>query len=320
MTPWSQFADAALLAALNSLWQSAGIACVVALAFRLRKGIDAATRHAVWWAALAAIVTLPFLPARPAPVARPATRPALQAPSTNPPALLPPLPSARQPHEVRAGALPSLVMAGWILLSALLLGRLFRSGLRLRGLIGRCALPPEYAARRFGLWRNGRRATLLVSDEIASPMACSFLPPVVVLPGSLLGKISEAELDHILLHELAHVARRDQWTNLLARVTGALFALHPVAAWVLRNIERERELACDEWVVATTGAPRPYAATLARLFELCRGRRREMLATGMAQKTSRLGERIETLVAATYSARHRVSWVRLAIAVTVLLL
>jgi hypothetical protein len=51
---------------------------------------------------------------------------------------------------------------------------------------------------------------------------------------------------------------------------GAVAGLHPVAAWTLRQIARERELACDDWVVSRIGEARPYAASLARLFEVCR--------------------------------------------------
>ena len=89
-----------------------------------------------------------------------------------------------------------------------------------------------------------------------------------------------------------------------------MFGLHPVAAWVLRQVARERELACDDWVVSRTGEARPYAASLARLFELCRARRRMVLAAGMAGSASHLGERIETLLASGRHFSTRASLVR----------
>jgi hypothetical protein len=144
--------------------------------------------------------------------------------------------------------------------------------------------------------RTSRAPQLLVSHEVISPLAAGFLHPVVILPDVLLEKIGNAELDCVLFHELAHVARCDDWTNLMGRLASAAFVLHPVAAWVLRRIEREREIACDDWVVAATGSARHYAATLARLFEFCCTRRRELLATGMAHRSSNLGERIEILL------------------------
>jgi hypothetical protein len=127
-------------------------------------------------------------------------------------------------------------------------------------------------------------------------MAAGFRHPAVLLPEPLVDQFTEAELDHVLLHELAHIARRDDWTNLWARFAGALLALHPVAAWVVHRIDREREIACDDWVVAQTGDARPYAASLARLFELCCAGRRTLLASGMAESGGHLGDRIEMLL------------------------
>jgi hypothetical protein len=154
--------------------------------------------------------------------------------------------------------------------------------------------------RSFDAWMMScgvhRTTVLLVSKEIGSPMAVGFRQPAVILPAALLEHFHEPELDHVLLHELAHIARQDDWTNLGARLASSLLALHPVAAWVLRQIEREREMACDDWVVSMTGEARPYAASLARLFEVCFTRRRMMLASGMAQRSSHLGERIQTLL------------------------
>src|SRR5258708_20170297 len=137
---------------------------------------------------------------------------------------------------------------------------------------------------------------LLVSDEIASPLAAGFLHPMIVMPERLLDQMDEPELDCVLLHERAHVARRDDWTNLMAGVATALFAFHPVALWILKRIEREREIACDDWVVAKTGSARRYAATLARLFEVCPVRRHELLATGMARPSPPLAHRLPLLL------------------------
>jgi hypothetical protein len=131
-------------------------------------------------------------------------------------------------------------------------------------------------------------------------MAVGFLEPAVILPVSLPEELENSELEHVLLHETAHLARNDDWTNLAARVLGAALALHPVAVWILRQIEQEREMACDDWVVARTGAAKPYAASLARMFELRWSHRRKLpnlnLASGIFGSGSRTGERIEMLL------------------------
>ena len=154
-----------------------------------------------------------------------------------------------------------------------------------------------------------RPMRLLISTEIESPMAVGFLRPAVILPDALVNGASERDLDHVLLHEVAHLARNDDWTNLLSRVLGGVLALHPLAWWILREIEQAREQSCDDWVVSETGEARLYAASLARMFELCVQRRGEVLATGMATRASHLGERIERLLSNghDYSRRVRAS-------------
>jgi hypothetical protein len=144
--------------------------------------------------------------------------------------------------------------------------------------------------------RTSRAPRLLISDEVISPLATGFLHPVVILPDLLMEEIASQELDCVLLHELAHIARRDNWTNLVGRIASAVFLFHPVAAWVLGRIKREREIACDDWVVSATGSASQYAATLARVFEFCSTRRKELLATEMAGRSSNLRERIEILL------------------------
>ena len=74
-----------------------------------------------------------------------------------------------------------------------------------------------------------RPVRLLISSRVPMPVAIGFRHPAVVLPEALLAHLTAAELDHVLLHELAHIARRDDWTNLLARLAWAILTLHPVA-------------------------------------------------------------------------------------------
>ena len=140
------------------------------------------------------------------------------------------------------------------------------------------------------------------------------------MPRALMENLSPADLDHILLHELAHLARFDDWTNLTARVMAAVFGVHPVAAWILKRIDREREIACDDWVVDMTGAARPYAASLARLVEFRLSRRKEMLATGIGGPKSELASRIERLVKGSGRFDPRTSLLRVNVTVAALAL
>jgi beta-lactamase regulating signal transducer with metallopeptidase domain len=221
------------------------------------------------------------------------------------------------PLELRAGNLPEILLAVWFAAFVLLLTRVARSYVHLRALRKRAWPAPEEADRRFKRClrkdRIGSKPRLLVASEIFSPLAAGFRHPVVILPERLIKELSGPELENVLLHEVAHFARRDHWTNLLARLTACAVVLHPVAAWALSRIEREREAACDDWAVAISGSAREYAATLARLFEVCGTRPQELLATGMAHRSSRLGERIELVLRAKRCFVTRTSFARLAL-------
>jgi hypothetical protein len=133
----------------------------------------------------------------------------------------------------------------------------------------------------------------------------------VILPDSLPAQLSRDELDHVLLHETAHLARWDDWTGLLTRVLDAALALHPVATWILRRIEIEREHSCDEWVVTRTESAKPYARSLMRLYELRFSRHQAaLLASGILTNGSRLGRRIEMLLSQRREFTARVSILR----------
>ena len=300
-------ATAVLAAVLNTLWQTAALAGAAWLAITVVLRLNAATRYLLWWTVLAALVVLPFVPAvswqsEPAVAQATAPRPEAAVPdfAAAPPEPLPATVRPAVPIALDPGGWPALLLMLWAAVVLLQLARIAWSYCYLRG-VKRRATPAGAALRRdFDAWmmscRVRRDARLLISSEISSPVALGFRRPAVILPEPLLTAFQGPALDHVLLHELAHVARRDDWTNLAARVAGGLVGLHPVAAWILRQIERERELACDDWVVSMTGEARPYAASLARLFEFRLGRRRLLLASGMAERASFLGGRIETLL------------------------
>ena len=321
------FSSAGLTAVLNTLWLALAVAAVVWLALRLMPRVNGATRHAVWWIVLSLVVLMPFatLLLRPAPPVpsrartEVSTLPRVRSSSAVKPldrrdANLPvlPVPSdpvhsravaatrVRIPIEFHPGNWPSSVLFLWIVVSCVLLVRIVRSYFRLCTLIHRARPASAELVLRFEQRlrdsRTSRLPELLVSDEVISPFAAGFLHPVIILPEILLEEIAEPELDYVLLHELAHIARRDDWTNLMGRLASAVCVLHPVAAWVLGRIQREREIACDDWVVAATGSAVPYAVTLARLSELCSMRKRELLATGIAYRSGNLSERIEILL------------------------
>ncbi len=104
---------------------------------------------------------------------------------------------------------------------------------------------------------------LLVVDENCSPFACGIVRPRIVLPRTLLAELTPVELRQTLSHELAHIARADLiwiWPGQLVHVA---YFFNPFVHVLVGKIRLERELACDQWVVARAGhAPAEYMQTL----------------------------------------------------------
>src|SRR5213078_2563160 len=113
--------------------------------------------------------------------------------------------------------------------------------------------------------------------------------PTVVIPAWLMEELPAAELNQILLHELAHLSRWDDWSNLAQKIVKALFFFHPAVWWIERKVSLEREMACDDAVLAENHSPRAYAECLVHLAEksvLRRGVALAQAAVGRIRQTT----------------------------------
>ncbi len=122
-------------------------------------------------------------------------------------------------------------------------------------------------AGRIGL---SRPVTLLESALVKAPMALGFFKPLILLPIGMANQLSPVEVEAILAHELAHIARRDWLFNLIQAIIEALFYFHPAVWWIAATIRAERENCCDDTAVALTGNRLLYAKTLVRLQDITR--------------------------------------------------
>ena len=111
------------------------------------------------------------------------------------------------------------------------------------------------------------KVEVAISPSIGSPMVLGILRPIIVFPADLVEKLSADKLALILMHELAHVRRWDNFTRLLHRLVAAVLFFHP-AVWLCgRMLRREAEQACDDLVVCATGRSEAYARGLAHVAE-----------------------------------------------------
>ncbi len=88
-------------------------------------------------------------------------------------------------------------------------------------------------------------------------------PPRLVLPEGLWDRLDEVQRDAVLVHELAHLKRRDHWVRRLEAAVLGLYWWDPVAWWARREVERSEEECCDAWVIwALPAAAGAYAEAL----------------------------------------------------------
>jgi Tol biopolymer transport system component/beta-lactamase regulating signal transducer with metallopeptidase domain len=112
-----------------------------------------------------------------------------------------------------------------------------------------------------------RAVALKASSEIYIPMSMGILSPVIIVPDSVMDGESSHELEMVLAHELAHIRRCDYVVRLLQNVLGVVFFFHPLFHLMKRNLAREREHICDDWVIDVTRRRSEYAECLVGLLE-----------------------------------------------------
>ena len=271
---------------LNWILQGAIVAAATAGGLRVLRGAPAATRHAVCWTALVAILGLPFIPSlwglamtvTPAPVTAPA------ATVDQPRASAGPAPLVRLPAMVSATS--ALLGAAWMLWTMLQAVRVVRDVRWLRRARRRCRALPAAIAARFSPTTarlvDATRARVVLCDVVRAAAVLGGGQPVIGLQRRLVNALSDTELNAVLVHELAHVVRRDSVASVVQRAVHVLVGWHPGVWWVMRRLALEREMACDEAALAEAGGPKAYATCLTRIAGLAqRARLSPDLALGM---------------------------------------
>ena len=296
----------AITAALfDSLWEGALIAGAAWLGLRCLPKLGAATRYAIWLCALATIVIVPVLTVgvsdRTSATAADAVSTTEQT-STSRPAALQRIHTARVAPEpaVAAGEIPAsaprkpriAISQGLAVAVALIWILAFCARGFMLWLDGRAL---DAIRREAWLWSAAREYPVFLSNHVQVPLAAGFLRPAILLPASLVVRLPAEALETIVVHELAHLRRYDVWTNGFARVVEAFVALNPVAWFVMRRLSMEREIACDDWVVARTGAGDAFARALATLATSARGRAPLAAASALGTRHS-VVVRIERLL------------------------
>ncbi|MHC4949263.1 MAG: M56 family metallopeptidase, partial [Planctomycetota bacterium] len=149
---------------------------------------------------------------------------------------------------MRVPAPPVLVwMGGMLTLLAIIMLRVVRS---VRLVAAARPAPPDVAAmvrRGARRMRIRRLPRTVMTDRDVSPMLWCGVRAHLVLPSRLWDRLDEDGREAVVLHELAHLRRRDHWLAWMDLVLGCLYWWHPVVWWVRRRIGDEADLCCDAW-------------------------------------------------------------------------
>ncbi|MEM8697034.1 MAG: M56 family metallopeptidase [Pseudomonadota bacterium] len=143
----------------------------------------------------------------------------------------------------------------------------FRATLRLKH-EGTSPVPSDWEMR-FRLWveRLGAdpRALILQSSRITTPITIGSLKPIVLVPTGFFLRLPIDQAEAILVHEIAHICRQDYLLGLIQAMICNIFFFHPAIAYLSRQIDIEREYACDARVVAETGNTNALAQGLGKV-------------------------------------------------------
>lgn len=133
------------------------------------------------------------------------------------------------------------------------------------------ALPTHWQVQ-FEQWQDklglSRPVKFLLSMQVDVPCVAAYFKPVVLLPASLLLGMSPQQIEAIVLHELAHIRRHDVALATLQALIRALYFFNPFVLWLSRQVDIEREHACDDMAVRACSQPADYASSLLHFAEM----------------------------------------------------
>jgi beta-lactamase regulating signal transducer with metallopeptidase domain len=275
--------------ALNWLWQGLVIAAATALVLRVIPRTRPQARYRLAWAALLSVAVLPVLTlALPHGIVVADAGPAASAPIA-----IVSLPTRWWTSDTTSMA----IYAAWVVVASAWAVRSFAALTRAtRRSVPLGARDEHRLSHWLAVRTRGRAARLGVSSAVASAAVLAGRPPVIAIAPTLLADLSDADLDRVVIHEWAHVQRRDDLSVVLQLALRVVVGWHPAAWWLDRQVHAEREAACDDLAVSVTGSAKAYAECLATLAARRSTRLQPLPAVG-AVAASGLRDRVLRILA-----------------------
>lgn len=156
----------------------------------------------------------------------------------------------------------------------------------------RVTRPFDSAVKLLGLRHS---PPLLTSSRIATPLVVGVTRPAIVLPTGIGDELGAEEIQQVLIHELAHVVRRDNVVGLLQRLVAIVWWFHPLVHFANRQLSRAREEVCDNYSLLH-GERNQYARTLLHVSQQCRKTSALASTVGLIHPQWKLEHRIAGLL------------------------
>jgi beta-lactamase regulating signal transducer with metallopeptidase domain len=142
-----------------------------------------------------------------------------------------------------------------------------------------------------------RPPQIVVVPALCSPLVCALGRPRLLWPAGLTDQLPHEARQAVLLHELAHLRRRDHWVAWLELAGGVAWWFNPLYWYVRHQLRENAELACDAWVVGLLPAGRrAYAQALIEVTEFVSLAPAAMPAVAMGNVARRTLERRLTMI------------------------
>ena len=162
---------------------------------------------------------------------------------------------------------------------------------------------PVYWVKKINKWavslKIKQSVSLVESEKISSPITIGFLKPLIFFPVGMLSGLPAEQIEAIILHEMAHIARKDYVVNILQSLIETILFFHPAIWWISGRVREERENCCDDMAVSQMVQPMILANALVNANMLTYEKSKSVLAfTGNDEP---LTKRVKRLVGLTFS-------------------
>jgi beta-lactamase regulating signal transducer with metallopeptidase domain len=130
-----------------------------------------------------------------------------------------------------------------------------------------------------------KKIRIYLSEKITCPLTIGLFKPIILVPVAAINHLTTEQMEAVILHELAHIKRADYLLFILQSLVDKIFFFNIFSKMLSNIIERERENACDDWVLQFRYNSMHYAEAL---FKLGRLKARPALAMHLSGKKENL--------------------------------